>query len=227
MSVLGGQSRHGRDNRNSRFPKRIDKSGLDWECGRGSKVLWKISLLRLRNSLFGRIISLLIFVGNCPRSGCSTAVSYYDSGLWVAEISKFPVKFPIAGNFHGDECDHHCVASHPFPRLAKLPKRRENGPEIPAFRAFGFVFRLPTSPILGRQLPKVSSHDRENSRFAEAAGGDLVRSRLPPESGSPDRDQSPHRGNLSACRVHVDELVTQLILTSHGTFSDQIASRLG
>jgi hypothetical protein len=35
---------------------------------------------------------------------------------------------------------------------------------------------------LGRQLPKVSSHDREYSRFAETAGGDLVRSRLPPEA---------------------------------------------
>jgi hypothetical protein len=33
-------------------------------------------------------------------------------------------------------------------------------------------------------MPKVSSHDREYSRFAETAGGDSVRSRLPPESGS-------------------------------------------
>jgi hypothetical protein len=62
-------------------------------------VLWKISLLRRRNSLFGRIISLLTFVGNCPGSGCSTAVSCYDSGLWRREISKFPVKFPVSREF--------------------------------------------------------------------------------------------------------------------------------
>jgi hypothetical protein len=29
--------------------------------------------------------------------------------------------------------------SHPFLRSARLPKRRENGPEIRAFRAFAFV----------------------------------------------------------------------------------------
>ena len=39
----------------------------------------------------------------------------------------------------GDRCDQHCVASQPFGRSAKLPKRRENGPEIPTFRAAGFV----------------------------------------------------------------------------------------
>ena len=33
--------------------------------------------------------------------------------------------------------------SHPFLRSARLPKRRENGPEIPAFCAFDFVSGLP------------------------------------------------------------------------------------
>ena len=32
--------------------------------------------------------------------------------------------------------------SHPFMRSARLPKRRENGPEIPAFRSFGFISGL-------------------------------------------------------------------------------------
>jgi hypothetical protein len=45
-----------------------------------------------------------------------------------------------------------------------------------------FCLQTPNSPVLGRQLPKVSSHDREYSRFAETAGGDLVRSRLPSEA---------------------------------------------
>jgi hypothetical protein len=62
--------------------------------------------------------------------------------------------------------------SHPFPRSARLPKRRENGPEIRAFCAFAFVSGLPASPTLRSNSPKVSGLVREYSRFAETIGGD-------------------------------------------------------
>ena len=47
-----------------------------------------------------------------------------------------------------------------------------------------FRLQTPNSVISGRQLPKVSSHDREYSRFADTVGGDSVRSRLPPAGRS-------------------------------------------
>jgi hypothetical protein len=55
--------------------------------------------------------------------------------------------------------------------LARLPKKREDGPEMPAFRAFDFVSGLP-SPNLRWRSPKVSGLVREYSRFAETIGGD-------------------------------------------------------
>jgi len=36
-----------------------------------------------------------------------------------------------------------CRSSQPFMRSARFSKKRENGPEIPAFRAFDFVSGLP------------------------------------------------------------------------------------
>ena len=39
------------------------------------------SLLLLENSLFFEIFSLLIGVGNCPKSSCSTATSCYEIGF--------------------------------------------------------------------------------------------------------------------------------------------------
>jgi hypothetical protein len=59
----------------------------------------KISLLRLGNSLFMRIFSLLIFIGNSRRSSCSTAGSCYEADAWTSEIAKFPVKFPVSREF--------------------------------------------------------------------------------------------------------------------------------
>jgi hypothetical protein len=38
----------------------------------------------------------------------------------------------FAGNLAGDWSGQDCVASHPFMRLARLPKKRESGPEIRA-----------------------------------------------------------------------------------------------
>jgi hypothetical protein len=54
----------------------------------------KNSLLPLKNSLFFKIFSLLICVGNCAKSDCSATVSCYKIGLRSPEFAKFPVKFP-------------------------------------------------------------------------------------------------------------------------------------
>jgi hypothetical protein len=57
------------------------------------------SLLRLRNSLFVRIVSLLICLGNCPSSACSTEVSYSEIDPHRPKTGKFPVKFPVSREF--------------------------------------------------------------------------------------------------------------------------------
>ena len=59
--------------------------------------------------------------------------------------------------------------SQPFPRSARLPERRENGPEIPAFRAL--------ASSLGSRCVRLESEIasglvREYSRFPETVGGD-------------------------------------------------------
>src|SRR5258705_12389310 len=56
---------------------------------------YQISLFLPENSLFFKIFSLLICVGNCSRSGCSTAVSCYEIDSQSPRIAKFPVKFPV------------------------------------------------------------------------------------------------------------------------------------
>jgi len=59
----------------------------------------KVSLLPFKHSLLREILSLLIWVGNCSRSGCSTAVSCSGSGSQSLRIAKFPVKFPVIREF--------------------------------------------------------------------------------------------------------------------------------
>jgi hypothetical protein len=53
--------------------------------------------------------------------------------------------------------------SHAVLRAAKLRKKRENGPEIPAFRVFGFVSGVRLAE-LKVESPKVSGLLREYSR---------------------------------------------------------------
>jgi hypothetical protein len=72
----------------------------------------------------------------------------------------------------------------PIPTFGQASQETRERAGNPGFSRIRFCLQTPNSPILGRQLPKVSSHDRENSRFAETTGGDLVRSRLPPDGGS-------------------------------------------
>jgi hypothetical protein len=62
--------------------------------------IWRLnSLIPTRSSLFIEIFSLLICVGNCPGSGCSTAVSRYEIRSPSSKMRKFPVKFPVSREF--------------------------------------------------------------------------------------------------------------------------------
>src|SRR6266851_9681179 len=87
------------------------------------------SLLPAKNSLFPEIFSLLILVGNCSRSGCSTAVSCYEIGSQSPRIAKFPVKFPVSRELPtGDRFVSDCAHHHPvFPNRRK-PLSTRNGP---------------------------------------------------------------------------------------------------
>jgi hypothetical protein len=133
----------------------------------------EISLLRLRNSLFGRIISLLIFVGNCPKSGCSTAVSYYDSGLWVAEISKFPVKFPVSREFPWRRVRsplRRQPTSHSTGGSGRAPV--ETAAFYRLFARLSQVSSLPKMAILARICRKSLAQTAEIPVFVETIGGD-------------------------------------------------------
>jgi hypothetical protein len=57
------------------------------------------SLLPPEDSLFFKIFSLLIRVGNCPRSHCSTVTSGFNRASQSPRIAKFPVKFPDTREF--------------------------------------------------------------------------------------------------------------------------------
>ena len=64
--------------------------------------------------------------------------------------------------------------SQPVRLHARLPKKRENGPEIPALY-FRFGLRAPDSLNPRRKTLKVSGLVRECSRFSKTDGEDLVR----------------------------------------------------
>jgi hypothetical protein len=103
---------------------------------------------------------------------CSAAVSRSEIPSWGPEIAIFPVKFPVSRNLRGDRRDQHCVASHPFWRSAKLPKRRKNRPGNPGFSGNRLRLWTPALPNLRWKLRKVSGLLREYSRFEETVGGD-------------------------------------------------------
>jgi hypothetical protein len=57
------------------------------------------SLFLLKNSLFFKIFSLLICVGNYAKTACSAAVSRSEIGFRTLKNAKFPVKFPVSWEF--------------------------------------------------------------------------------------------------------------------------------
>jgi hypothetical protein len=56
----------------------------------------KFSLFLPEVSLLPKKISLLIFAGNLPRSGCGTGVFHSEIASKSVEIAKFPVNFPVS-----------------------------------------------------------------------------------------------------------------------------------
>jgi hypothetical protein len=56
----------------------------------------QISLFLPEISLLPKIISLLIFAGNLPRSGCGTGAFRSEIASKSVEIAKFPVNFPVS-----------------------------------------------------------------------------------------------------------------------------------
>jgi hypothetical protein len=56
----------------------------------------QISLFLPKTSLLRKIVSLLIFAGNLPRSGCGTGVFRSEIASKSVEIAKFPVNFPVS-----------------------------------------------------------------------------------------------------------------------------------
>jgi hypothetical protein len=136
-------------------------------CGERSS-----SLLLSFNSLFFKLFSLLIRIGNCWKNGCSAGVFAYAIGAEVPEIAKYPVKFPDNREFSW--------------RLVRSALRRQPGspavgdglqpaphrPGNPGFSRIRLCLQTPDLPISGPKLPKVSGPVRGNSRFAEIFGGD-------------------------------------------------------
>jgi hypothetical protein len=76
------------------------------------------------------------------------------SALRAPKLQNSLLNSLLAGNLPGDGCDQHCVASQAFRRSARLPKKREIGPEIPAFRPFDFVSGLPNRLLPGANRRK-------------------------------------------------------------------------
>jgi hypothetical protein len=153
--------------------KRIDKSGRNWEYGSGATSFEKISLLRLENSLFGRKSSLLTFVGNCPESGCSTAVSCYDRGPWGPENSKFPVKFPVSREL-GRRRVRSALRRQPATRSTGGSGRTpvETAAFYRLFARLSQVSSLPKMAILARIRRKSLAQTAEIPVFEETIGGD-------------------------------------------------------
>ena len=90
----------------------------------------------------------------------------------------------------------------------------------PAFSRIWFCLWPPNAPIIGHQLPKVSGHDPEYSRFAETIGGDRYdpdcRPTVPESFLSNDADpqhafvsrgtRTPVRAGLPICAGRTDRL---------------------
>ena len=75
----------------------------------------------------------------------------------------------------GDRRDQHCVASQPLRRSARLPRKSENGPEMPAFRALDFVSRLPNRQSQGanrRKSPATPANIPVSQRLSAETGFD-------------------------------------------------------
>jgi hypothetical protein len=123
------------------------------EAGSG-RALSKNSLLRPTNSLFLKIFSLLVRLGNCSRSGCGTGASCVEISPKRPKIAEFPVKFPVSREFGW--------------RLVRIPLRRQPTSPAPADLAPGNLFGyLPESLFQPLSGPKKHVYARLLMRLYE------------------------------------------------------------
>jgi hypothetical protein len=109
------------------------------------------SLLPPKKSLFLEIFSLLIFAGNCPRSGCSTAASCYEIASRSPNNAKFPVKFPVSREFAWRRVRSALRRQPGSPGAGETS--RDSDRKAHQWRAFAIwwtVSTLPISPTEGR-----------------------------------------------------------------------------
>jgi hypothetical protein len=99
-----------------------------------------------------RKVSLLVCLGNCARSHCSAAVSSHKIGSGSLKIAKFPVKFPVSREFAWRQV-RSALRRQPGSRaLRQIPKRRESGPEIRAFRVSKTLIQAAVDVKAGSKL---------------------------------------------------------------------------
>ena len=153
-------------------------------------ISWLFSLFRFEESLFLEILSLLICAGNCTRCRCGATISCYEIRFQRPETTEFPVKFPVCREFARRQVRSALRRQPSIPASGQALKETRDRAGNAGFSRIRFRLQTPNSPIFGRELPKVSGHVRDYSRFAETAAGDRVRSRLPPDrtmSSNPSR----------------------------------------
>ena len=124
------------------------------------------SLIPFENSLFPKIFSLIICVGNFTRSRCGAAVSCYEIGPGSLEIAKFPVKFPDTRE-SGWRRVRSALRRQPGSAALReaVPKSRRNARQQRAFLIQRTVSSLPISPAAGRNCRKSLATSRNIPNF--------------------------------------------------------------
>jgi hypothetical protein len=135
-----------------------------------------ISLFLPEISLLPKIISLLIFAGNLPRSGCGTGVFRSEIASKSVEIAKFPVIFPVSRELQVETGSY--LTAHTTTSLCKppFPESTPNRALLRGFRATYFPgFRL----------------CRRSRFFVMIFGGLSLRPEIPFLAAGPEREVRP------------------------------------
>src|SRR6266404_3732418 len=144
---IASEPRGNKRARNGRLPPCVRNGRL--------RFLSSKSLIPFENSLFFKIFSLIICVGNCSRSDCSAAVSWYSIVPLSPRIAKFPVKFPDTREFAWRRVRSALRRQPGSPALREaVPDSRRNARQQRAFLIQRTVSSLPISPAEGRNCQK-------------------------------------------------------------------------
>jgi hypothetical protein len=139
------------------------------------------SLIPFKNSLILKILSLIICVGNCSRSGCSAAVSCYQIASLSPRIAKFPVKFPDTREFGWRQARSALRRQPPIRAFGQAPQETREWAGNHGFSRIRFCLRTPGSPqSISPMLIKCgwidwsacgrSAHSRPRTSFATHDG---------------------------------------------------------